>query len=313
MTQNRVQGAGVLWLALALLPGCSSQPKSAAGPQLTPLSQIDPALADLWRTYLQSGDPGGAERWQRARAAALSDPKAVRFLADNLGREMVVAFDTEGAFEKASRGSKFLRARSEMVALQSAAVPLLLGMVREGDDIIARLGGDVLADIGAPAGPELVSALETLDQGSPRWRRRLTELLLRLPPLGASDAFLVLELERLAASEPDLQARAYTIEALGLRAGLAGEGSRVAPDLVRYLDDSEPLVAGRAARALGHAADPRAARDLIRLLERALRSGDATLRRDAEFGLKTLASRQERPWPNPAPRSPDAWREYWGV
>jgi hypothetical protein len=267
-------------------------------------------LAELWRAYLESAEPGGDARWLAAREAAQRDPRALRFLVDNLGREMVVAFDRESALEKASRGSSFLRARQELVLLRAAGVPLLLGMVRDGDDVVARLGGDVLVDIGAPAGPELLLALEELPQGAVRWRRRLTELLLRLPALGASEAFLVLELESLAAKEPDLQARAYALEALGLRAQLAGEGRRVAADLVQYLNQKEPLLAGRAARGLGHAGDLRTANDLIRCMDRALTTGDPSLRRDVEAALTNLARQSDRALPNPPPRSPAAWRDF---
>ncbi len=289
------------------LAGCASGP--APGPKLTPLSEIEPELAEIWRAYRESAAPGGIERWEAARARALEDPRATRFLVDNLGAEMVAAFEREDAFTKASPASRFLRARGELVRLGAPAVPLLVGML-SADDVLARLAGDTLEQIGAPAGMELLRALESNDVKA---RRRAGELLIRLPPLGASDAFLVEALERAAAAEPDLQARAYAIEALGARAAACGEGGRVEAQLAALLGDSEALFAGRAARGLARFGELRLAPLLLEAYERGLRSGDPLLRRELEAALALLAPASGRPLPRPAPASLTAWRAFYSA
>lgn len=296
-----------LWLCAALALGCASRP--APGPKLTPLNEIEPELAELWRAYRESAAPGGLERWEAARARALEDPRATRFLVDNLGAEMVAAFEREDALTKASPASRFLRARAELVRLGAPAVPLLVGML-SADEVLARLGGDTLELIGPPAGMELLRALESDDVKA---RRRVCELLVRLPPLGAGDPFLVAALERAAASEPDLQARAFAIEALGARAAACGEGPRVEAQLVALLEAPEGLYAGRAARGLARLGELRLAPVLLRTYERGLRSGDALLRRELQAALVLLAPARGRPLPRPAPNSLTAWRAFFAA
>jgi hypothetical protein len=172
------------------------------------------------------------------------------------------------------------------------------------------LAGDTLEQIGAPAGMELLRALESNDVKA---RRRTGELLIRLPPLGASDAFLVEALERAAAAEPDLQARAYAIEALGARAAACGEGGRVEAQLAALLGDSEALFAGRAARGLARFGELRLAPLLLEAYERGLRSGDPLLRRELEAALALLAPASGRPLPRPAPASLTAWRAFYSA
>ncbi len=288
----RAASFGALWLAvlpfggLLLGSGCAGGRESTARSSLTPVSQLPPERRELLAAY---GRGGGD--WEQARAEALEDPAAARFLADNLALEMVRAYQA-GAMDTAlRRGDTFERAQRELARLGPVARPLLVEMVASRDTMLAFLGADTLR----LAGPGQAEALLPLFEHSrDEVRRRAVELGGELETEGAEEGALRALLAQRLTQDRAWIVRAQAARSLGERGRRARELGPAAEALRGALEgalaDRDRAVRAEAARALGEVGDPRAVPAMIAVFARIDR--DLAGAESTEEALELRAERQ---------------------
>lgn len=286
-----------LLFAFLGLSCASSAPRAPAGSVLKQ-DELPRREREVWERY----HAGGAA-WELEREHVLADPGLGRFVVDNLVREMVSSYDRSRLARAGELAGPFERAAAELVELAPISTPVLIELLGVRDGIVSFLAADLLARIGAPALPPL---LTKLGDPQPEVRRRSAELCARLP-IGASsaeEASVGEALARLVQQDKAWIVRAQAARALGARGARQKHKGFAAGVLTRALSDGDPAVVESAANALRELSEPRAVPLLIDALERSLAAGALAPARAAQESLRGLTGQKRD-------LLPQEWRRWW--
>ena len=289
---------GVLLLVALHAGACGAPRTEGDGPRSGVLrtEELPPRERQAWEAWQRGGG-----RWELAREEVRRDPELVRFLVDNLVRELVKSYDRSRLSRPGEQPGPFERAGAELVRLAPQSAPVLAEMLALRDGIVAFLAADLLVRIGV-LGLEPVSA--KLAHPEVEVRRRAAELLGRLPHGGESEARFEKALGRLAEKDPAWIVRAQAAGALGARGARHTHKGYAAGVLARCLADADASVAESAARGLRELAEPRVIPILIDALERNSARGDLAALRATRETLYELSGEKRD-------RSPEEWRRWW--
>lgn len=243
----------------------------------------------------------GGDAWESARTAALADPDATRFLVENLMLEMMRSYDAFAARTDPRAHAAFVRAEEELARLGAAAAPELVELGAVGDGIVADLATRTLVRIGRDA---LAPAVVALERPEPRVRRRMAELLGRLPHGGEGEGAVRDALRQRILADEEWIVRAESARALGLRGARDTETKATRLVLERAIVDDDPAVRRSAADGLAALGDPDAIPALANALSRAVVDGDVKLVNTLERSLATLAGDRRS-------RTPQQWLDFW--
>ncbi|MBX3462362.1 MAG: HEAT repeat domain-containing protein [Planctomycetes bacterium] len=277
--------------AAALLAACAGAGAARSAP-------LDGAQVQLVRAAEQAYRSGAAD-YPALRQQAAADPATAKWLTRMFVRDLFAArerpvVDEQGDLLRAATGADDAleeRARAEIVALGTAAVPTLVeDLLSHGQPQPRQFGVELLAAIGAPAVPAVRGLAASAD---PRQRRAAGRAL---GAIGAAGDVLPL-LRRLAA-DPDFAVRADALREI--HDGGAPARALLVEQLQR---DADPFVRRTAAEALARFPGATSATALIDYLERCKRDGDHRGEQAAQASLQALAGAR-------GPRTPAAWRAF---
>ncbi|MCK6448667.1 MAG: HEAT repeat domain-containing protein [Planctomycetes bacterium] len=284
-----------VFVPLLFLVAACGGPREGAG-DLVGVERLPEERRALLVAYGSGGDA-----WEAARAAALADPAATRFLVENLMLEMMRSYDAFAARTDPRAHAAFVRAEEELARLGAAAAPELVELGAVGDGIVADLATRTLVRIGRDALAPTVGALERPD---PRVRRRMAELLGRLPHGGDGETEVREALRQRILGDDEWIVRAESARALGLRGARDTETRATRLVLERAIVDDDPAVRRSAAEGLAALGDPEAIPALANALSRAVSDGDVKLVTTVERSLSTLAGDRRS-------RTPQQWLDFW--
>lgn len=283
-------------LAAAFGAACASNDAGQAQPEgYMALKDLDLAK----REALEAFQLGGAA-WEQTLAAARGNPELSRFLVDNLARQLSRAFAGGSGVDLARPDGSFNRARSGLIALGEPTCELARQMVADGDDVIAYLGGDLLAALGENGCGDLLVLLEDRRE---QVRRRAAESLGLVPAPIADDVLDALA-ER-CQSDESWVVRAQSAQALGRLAYQAPERDDLLVTLAAVSRDEDLSVAAEAAAGLARCGDDRATPHLIALYQRGLDAGHPAAAQAGRGALEALHGRSLR--------GPAEWLEWWNA
>ena len=290
-------------LALAVVLGLSTISGGCASnkPSLDPPEGYV-ALRDLdlaKREALEAFQLGG-EAWEQTLSSARSNPELSRFLVDNLARQLSRAFAGGSGVDLARPDGTFNRARSGLIALGEPTCELARQMVADGDDVIAYLGGDLLAALGDSGCDDLLVLLADRRE---QVRRRAAESL-GLVPAPISDEVLNALSERCRDDESWV-VRAQSAQALGRLAYQAPERDDLLVTLAAVSRDDDLSVAAEAAAGMARCGDDRATPHLIALYQRGLDAGHPAAAQAGRGALEALHGRSMR--------GPAEWWGWWNA
>lgn len=286
-------------LVVCVLLGLAGCAGSRTGDDAAALVGVERLPAER-RALLVAYGRGGDE-WESARAGALEDPAATRFLVENLMLEMMRSYDAFAARTDERARSAFLRAQFELARLGAPAAPALVELYAVGDGVVAELASGTLVRIGKPSVP---LAVPLLANGDPRVRRRGAALLALLPHAGAGEAEARDALRSRALSDSDWIVRAEAARSLGARGARDVETGPWRLALERALVDPDPAVRRSASEGLLELGDRDAIPALANALARAVAEGEVKLLAALESALSGLAG-------SPGSRTPQGWLDWW--
>ncbi|MHC4375810.1 MAG: HEAT repeat domain-containing protein [Planctomycetota bacterium] len=287
----------VLPLALAMLAGgCASNDAAPEQPKgYVALKDLDLAKREALEAFQLGGDA-----WDQTLASARSNPELSRFLVDNLARQLSRAFAGGSGVDLARPDGSFNRARSGLIALGEPTCELARQMVADGDDVIAYLGGDLLAALGESGCGNLLALLSDRRE---QVRRRAAESL-GLVPAPISDDVLDALAERCRDDESWV-VRAQSAQALGRLAYQVPERDDLLVTLAAVSRDDDLSVAAEAAAGMARCGDDRATPHLIALYQRGLDAGHPAAAQAGRGALEALHGRSLR--------GPAEWWEWWNA
>ncbi|MCE9593913.1 MAG: HEAT repeat domain-containing protein [Planctomycetes bacterium] len=286
---------GVL-LALTLCACGGPRSSAAKSESLTEVQHLPAERKALLVAYGRGGD-----EWEAARAQALADPAATRFLVDNLMLEMMRSYDAFAARTDERARSAFLRAESELARLGPTAARSLVELLGVADGIVADLAARTLVRMGRDANVPLEPALAHADG---RVRRRAAELYAELPHAGEHEPEVRAALTKLALGDAEWIVRAESARALGSRGAHDVATAPWRTTLERALVDADATVRRAAADGLGRLGDPRAIPALANAMARSISDGEVKLLGAIEAALGALAGDGHS-------RSPQDWLDWW--
>lgn len=276
--------------------GCASNNPSFDSPEgYVALRDLDLAK----REALEAFQLGG-EAWELTISSARSNPELSRFLVDNLARQLSRAFAGGSGVDLARPDGTFNRARSGLISLGQPTCELARQMVADGDDVIAYLGGDLLAALGDSGCDDLLGLLADRRE---QVRRRAAESL-GLVPAPISDDVLNALAERCRDDESWV-VRAQSAQALGRLAYQVPERDDLLVTLAAVSRDGDLSVAAEAAAGLARCGDDRATPHLIALYQRGLDAGHPAAAQAGRGALEALHGRSLR--------GPAEWWEWWNA
>ncbi len=290
----RSSGAA-LCLALALA-ACGSTPAAPGQPEgYVALKDLDLAK----REALEAFQLGG-EAWEQVLVEARQSPELSRFLVDNLARQLSRAFAGGSGVDLARPDGSFNRARSGLIALGDPTCELARQMVADGDDVIAYLGGDLLAALGEDGCDDLVALL---GDRRVQVRRRAAESLGLVPAPIAEDVLAALSAR--CREDESWVVRAQAAQALGRLAPQVDARDDLLVTLAAVSRDTDLSVAAEAAAGLARCGDDRATPHLIALYQRGLDAGHPAAAQAGRGALEALHGRSLG--------GPAEWRAWWNA